>query len=175
MGMCADHHLESDHDPTMASCCQRDLAQQAQDRKCLQRLQAADRSTVRADMTAAVLSTHNDSHPPPPSQESFDLSSEGEAGETHTCDHGVLEPMENAQICQLLEWFAELQHFRIMRLQQLKQEQQQKTALESQGHGVLIEVSQPHLQVSESLKPEHTVPMQRPVHRTLHAASAGPH
>ena len=84
MNTCARHHHEPDHDPTLASCCQRDLAQQAQDRKCLQRLQAADRSNVRTEMFAAVLATPNDSDSQPGSS---DLSCEDEAGETHTCDH----------------------------------------------------------------------------------------
>ena len=39
-----------------------------------------------------------------------------------------------------------------MRLQQLKQEKQQKTSLESQGHGVLTEVSQAHCQASNALE-----------------------
>ena len=60
MSLCTEQHQESEHDPTLASCCQRDLAQQARDWKCLQRLQAADCSTVRTDMTAAaVLATPN--------------------------------------------------------------------------------------------------------------------
>lgn len=78
-----EQHHESEHDPTLASCCQRDLAQQAQDRKHLQRLQAADRSTVRADMTAAVLATPNHSDHNASSEASSDLSAENEAGDTH--------------------------------------------------------------------------------------------
>lgn len=81
MSLCAGHHHEPDHDPTLASCCQRDLAQQAQDIRCLQRLQATDRSTVRTDMTAAVLAAPNYSDPQSPAQEFSDLSSEDEAGE----------------------------------------------------------------------------------------------
>ena len=81
--------------------------------------------------------------------------------------------MENAYT--LLNCFAELQHFRAMRLQQMKQEQQQRMSLESQGHGVLTEVSQTHLQASKSLIHEEAEPTQRPVHKTLQAASAGSH
>ena len=85
MSTCAGHHHEPDHDPTLASCCQRDLAQQAHDWKRLQRLQAADCSTIRTDMTATILATPNRIDPQPPSQESSDFSSEDEAGEAHIC------------------------------------------------------------------------------------------
>ena len=88
MSRCDGHHHEPDHDPThdptLASCCQRDLAQQAQNRKHLQRLQAADRSTFRTDMTAAVLATPIESDLQPLSQQFSDLPSEDEAG-IHTC------------------------------------------------------------------------------------------
>ena len=87
MSTCDGHHHEPDHDPTLASCCQRDLAQQAQNRKHLQRLQATDCSTVRTDMTAAVLATPTESDPKPHSQEFSDLPSEDEADGIHTCDH----------------------------------------------------------------------------------------
>lgn len=62
-----------------------------------------------------------------------------------------------------------------MRLQQLKQEQQQRMSLESQGHGVLTEISQTHLQASKSTVPEEAVPTQRLSHETLHAVSTGSH
>ncbi|KAL3139563.1 hypothetical protein ABBQ38_003883 [Trebouxia sp. C0009 RCD-2024] len=119
MSQCVEQHQESEHDPTLASCCQRDLAQQAQDWKCLQQLQAADRSTVRTDMTTAVLATPSVSAQQAASHASSETSSDTEA---------------------------ELQHFRDMRLQQLKQAKQQTHLLESQGHGVLTEVSQAHCQ-----------------------------
>lgn len=46
----------------------------------------------------------------------------------------------------------ELQHFRDMRLQQLKHAKQQTRLLESRGHGVLAEVSQAHCQASKYMK-----------------------
>ena len=81
MSLCAGQHV-SDHDPTLASCCQRDLAQQAQNRKHLYRLQAADCSTARSNMSAAVLATPNSSDQPL-SEEFSDISSEDEAGDTY--------------------------------------------------------------------------------------------
>ncbi len=41
----------------MGSCCERDLAEQAQARVHLKRLQAVDPSTARSGMAAAVLGT----------------------------------------------------------------------------------------------------------------------
>lgn len=82
MSHCVEQYQEAEHDPTLASCCQRDLAQQAQDWKCLQRLQAADRSTVRTDMTTAVLATPSVSAQQTPSHASSEFPSDTEAGDT---------------------------------------------------------------------------------------------
>jgi len=58
MSTCQQHqHGHGRHDPTMDSCCERDLAEQAQARVHLKRLQAVDPSTARSGMAAAVLGT----------------------------------------------------------------------------------------------------------------------
>ena len=54
---CEPEEYDDEFDVTMASCCQRDLAQQAQARLHLKRLKAVDPSTRRADLTSAVLAT----------------------------------------------------------------------------------------------------------------------
>lgn len=65
-----------DADPAMASCCQRDLAEQAQASKILQKLQTADPSVVRTDLSSAVLGAPSCSD----QQEVSDIMSEDEAG-----------------------------------------------------------------------------------------------
>ena len=58
MSTCQQHkHEHGRHDLTMDSCCERDLAEQAQARVHLKRLQAVDPSTARSGMAAAVLGT----------------------------------------------------------------------------------------------------------------------
>ncbi len=58
MSTCQQHqHGHGRHDPTMDSCCERDLAEQAQARVHLKRLQAVDPSTARSGMAVAVLGT----------------------------------------------------------------------------------------------------------------------
>ena len=130
-------HLGPGHDvdPAMASCCQRDLAEQAQASKILRKLQTADPSVVRTNFSSAVLGdpSHSDQ------QQVSDILSEDEAG--HAPDpvgrkllgHDISTSLENL-LC-----IAELQHLRDMRLRQLRQESQQKLNLESQGHGSITE------------------------------------
>ena len=58
MSSCQEHkHGHDGHDPTMDSCCERDLAEQAQAQRHLERLRAVDPSTTRSSMSAAVLGT----------------------------------------------------------------------------------------------------------------------
>jgi hypothetical protein len=64
----------------MDSCCERDLAEQAQARVHLKRLQAVDPSTARFGMTAAVLGIRVSS---PEERDSMEESTEEDAGEAH--------------------------------------------------------------------------------------------
>ena len=59
MSCCNEHGRENEdgQDPTMASCCERDLAEQAKARIHLMRLRAVVPSNARAGVTAAVLGT----------------------------------------------------------------------------------------------------------------------
>ncbi len=67
----------------MDSCCERDLAEQAQARVHLKRLQAVDPSTARFGMTAAVLGTPTVSVSSHEERDSMEESTEEDAGEAH--------------------------------------------------------------------------------------------
>ncbi len=83
------HHMHGRHDPTLDSCCERDLAQQAQARLHLKRLEAVDPSTARAGMTAAVLGVPMiTSNCQEEAWEPLEDSSDNDAGKTsYTLDH----------------------------------------------------------------------------------------
>lgn len=84
MSTCQQHkHGHGRHDPTMDSCCERDLAEQAQARVHLKRLQAVDPSTARFGMTAAVLGTPTVSVSSHEERDSMEESTEEDAGEAH--------------------------------------------------------------------------------------------
>ncbi len=65
----------------MDSCCERDLAEQAQARVHLKRLQAVDPSTARSSMAAAVLGTPTVSVSSHEEWDSIEESTEEDAGE----------------------------------------------------------------------------------------------
>ncbi len=85
MSTCQQHkHGHGRHDPTMDSCCERDLAEQAQARVHLKRLQAVDPSTARFGMTAAVLGTPTVRVSSPEERDSMEESTEEDAGEAQS-------------------------------------------------------------------------------------------
>lgn len=65
----------------MDSCCERDLAEQAQARVHLMRLQAVDPSTARSGMAAAVLGTPTVNVSSHKEWNSMEESTEEDAGE----------------------------------------------------------------------------------------------
>ena len=82
MSTCQQHkHGHDRHDPTMDSCCERELAEQAQARVHLMRLQAVDPSTARFGMAAAVLGTPTVSVSSHEEWDSMEESTEEDAGE----------------------------------------------------------------------------------------------
>ncbi|GAB4820410.1 hypothetical protein N2152v2_007456 [Parachlorella kessleri] len=72
---------EAAADPTLASCCQRDLEEQAQVAKLKARLTAVDRSNVRGQVAQAVLRQTPPTHSPPQGAEEHDASLSGSEDE----------------------------------------------------------------------------------------------
>ncbi|KAJ9522593.1 hypothetical protein QJQ45_019656 [Haematococcus lacustris] len=104
-------------DPAMSSCCLRDLEQQRKSESLRKRLSAVDVSTHRQRVLANIL--HEPTKP---------ALSPDEAAQSDDSSDGGSQDEE------------ELSDIRMRRLQQLKQEAQQRTSGQRQGYGALKQV-----------------------------------